>query len=187
MYQTSSLPKLLQNSKNLIQKKPNTNKFDEFRPISLLPTIGKIFEYLICNRINTWLETNNILNKEQLGFRQNRSTHNHILQLLQSFILLKNRKCSMAAVFIDFEKAFDTINHTYLLYKLNNLKLPKYLLNLIVSFLTDRSFFLKIKAGVPQGSYLSPIIFCLFVSDIPTNDKCNLSQFADDLSSLGTI
>ena len=174
----------------MIQKKPNTNRLDEFRPISLLP---KIFESLICDKINTWLETNNILNQEQSGFRQNRSSHDHIFQLLQSFIFLKNRKRSMSAVFIDFEKAFDTINHTYLLYKLNKLKLPKYLLNIIVSFLTDRSCSVNyngsnsnsfnIKAGVPQGSCLSPILFCLFVSDIPTNDKCNLSQFADDLAA----
>ena len=177
----------------MIQKKPNTNKLDEFRPISLLPTLGKLLESLVCDRINTWIEEKNILNNEQSGFRKNRSTQDHVFQLLQSFCELKNRKRQMSAIFIDFEKAFDTINHRYLLYKLNILKIPKFLLNIISNFLKNRSCFVNyngssskafdIRAGVPQGSCLSPILFGLFVSDIPTNNKCNLSQFADDLAA----
>ena len=98
----------------------------------------------------------------------------------------------MHAVFIDFEKAFDKINHIYLIKKLHNLKIPKDLLNILHSFLKNRKGFINfqnfsssifnINTGVPQGSCLSPILFCLFVSDIPKpTGNIKLSQFADDI------
>ena len=98
----------------------------------------------------------------------------------------------MHAVFIDFEKAFDKINHIYLIKKLEQLKMPTDLLNIINSFLTDRKGFISyekcktecfdIPAGVPQGSCLSSILFGLFVSDIPKpKGNVRLAQFADDI------
>ena len=98
----------------------------------------------------------------------------------------------MHAVFIDFEKAFDKINHSYLLKKLHTLDIPSDLLNIIHSFLENRKGFINysnfkseifdILAGVPQGSCLSPILFSLFVSDIPKPPgNIKLSQFADDI------
>ena len=101
----------------------------------------------------------------------------------------QNRKQKVSSIFIDFEKAFDKVNHVYLLYKLNTLKIPKYLLHIITSFLTDRSLNalpFNIRAGVPQGSCHSPILFSLFFSDILIDSSCNLSQFADDLATWAT-
>ena len=177
----------------MIPKKPNTNKLEEFRPISLLPTLSKLFESILASRIYKWAEENDKINEEQSGFRTNRSTQDNIFQFLQSIMERKNRNQSISAIFIDFEKAFDKVNHKYLLYKLNTLKLPKYLINIVKSFLTNRKCFVNfnlfdsttfnIKAGVPQGSCLSPILFSLFVSDIPKDSLCKLSQFADDLAT----
>ena len=174
----------------MIPKKKNTNKISEFRPISLLPTIGKIFEILVANRINIWVESNHILNNEQSGFRKNRSTIDHLFQFSQMYTECKNRKRIMQAIFLI--KAFDKINHTYLLYKLHKLNFPPYLLNIIKSYITNRQYFIIheqfqsqysiLKAGVPQGSCLSPILFGLYVCDIPKDQTCKLSQFADDIA-----
>ena len=98
----------------MIPKVRNTNKIKEHRPISLLPTLGKLFEQIIASRINLWAESNNILNTEQSGFRNNRSTTDHLFQFVQDCQQCKNKKNKMHAVFIDFEKAFDRINHVYL-------------------------------------------------------------------------
>ena len=98
----------------------------------------------------------------------------------------------MHAVFIDFSKAFDTIDHKKLLFKLKQKNIPKTLLLLLKSYLENRTCFIHTNgidsqcftpmAGVPQGSCISPILFSLFVSDIPKSVICKLSQFADDIA-----
>ena len=176
----------------MIPKVKNTKKIKEHRPISLLPTIGKLLEQLLAAKINKWAETNNKFNVEQSGFKKQRSTMDHMFQFVQDFQTSKNKKRKMHAAFIDFEKAFDKIIHIYLIKKLNDLKMPSDILNIIHNYLQNRKGFIsyqkfnsdtfEIIAGVPQGSCLSPILFGLFVSDIPkpTGDV-RLSQFADDI------
>ena len=156
----------------MLPKKANTNKLEEFRPISLLPTVGKLFESIIANRINEWSEVKNIINDQQSGFRPSRSTQDNIFQYIQSVVQRKNRKTNVSSVFIDFEKAFDKINIEYLLFKLNSLKMPHYLLSTLYSYLNQRKAFVEInkfsseifniRGGVPQGSCLSPILFLSF-------------------------
>lgn len=176
----------------MIPKVKNTCQIKDYRPISLLPTIGKLFEQIIANKIYKWAEEMSIINAEQSGFRKNRSTIDHLFQFIQDFKQSKNEKNKMHAVFIDFEKAFDKVNHVYLTKKLHDLNMPEDLLNIINSFLKNRKGFISynkskteyfdIPAGVPQGSCLSPILFCLFVSDIPKpKGKEKLAQFADDI------
>ena len=153
----------------MVPKKPNTNKLEEFRPISLLPTLAKIFESILADRVYKWADKEEKLNHEQSGFREGRSTQDNIFIYLQSIIQKKNRKHKSSSIFIDFEKAFDKVNHRYLLYKLNNMKLPKYLLNIIKSFLSNRKCFISfdpfnsdtfnINAGVPG---ILPITYSLF-------------------------
>ena len=192
----SIFPSQLKTAKiQMIPKKPNTTKISEHRPISLLPTIGKLFEKIIADRIYKWAEDKNILNNEQSGFRKNRSTVDNLFQLINDFQEAKISGERMHAVFVDFEKAFDKVNHSLLLYKLNFLGIPKYLLHILHSYLSNRKAFIQhhdfksstfvLKAGVPQGSCLSPILFSIFVSDVPKppNSKVKLSQFADDLGT----
>ena len=90
----------------MIPKKPNTNKLKEFRPISLLPTISKILESLIANKIFKWAEDNNVINAKQSGFSYAPSQDN-IFEFIQSILQKLNRKQGISKIFIDFEKAFD--------------------------------------------------------------------------------
>ena len=190
---TSYFPEKLKIAKFImIPKKKNTKKINEHRPISLLPTLGKILEQILSQKINTWAETNKKIYIEQSGFRKNRCTTDHLFQFVQDYQQCKNKKERMHAVFIDFEKAFDKINHTYLIKKLKDLEIPTDLLNIIHNYLQNRKGFIHYKkfnsqlfdilAGVPQGSCLSPILFGLFVSDIPKpQNDVKLAQFADDI------
>ena len=176
----------------MIPKKKNTNKIAEFRPISLLPTVGKVFEKLLANRIYKWAEDNDIINKEQSGFRKNRSTVDNLFSLVDDIIETFNNNKRIHGIFVDFEKAFDKVNHSLLLFKLKSLGLPTYILNILHSYLSNRKGYISfeqfkseifnLKAGVPQGSCLSPILYCLFVSDVPKpTGNVKLSLFADDL------
>ena len=113
----------------------------------------------------------------------------HILRLTDDTLtgLQANR---LVAVFIDVEKAFDSVWHTGLRYKLMNSELPSKIIRLMCSFISDRTITVemsdKVKpnAGTPQGSVLSPLLFLMYVNDIPVdpmNNQVKISQFADDL------
>ena len=170
------------------------SKYDptNYRPISLLPQFGKIFEKLISDKLYLWCDLNNILNKEQSGFRKGRSTNDHLFLLTQYVTEGFNQKKQTDAIFIDFEKCFDKIWQEGLLFKLNSLNLPRKDVLLIKSFLEERlcfislnginSFYFSPDSGLPQGSCLSPILFIIFVSDIPTFKEVKISQYADDIA-----
>jgi hypothetical protein len=111
---------------------------------------------------------------------------------IKSSLKLKfNRKQKMGAVFIDIQKAFDSVWHTGLLWKLHKYAIPQYLGKLLQSYLLECSFVVRvnqtlslltpINSGVPQGSVLGPILFLLFFSDIPCTDKTTSALFSDDL------
>ena len=155
--------------------------------------LGKICEKSIEIKIRNWAEENDKINKEQSGFRKNRSTNDQLFLLTQKITEAFNRKNSIDAIFIDFEKCFDKIWKKGLLYKLKKLEISDKNLNIINSFLHDRKIHILIeneksknfspKEGLPQGSCLSPLLFILFASDIPTDKNVKLSQFADDLAA----
>uniref|UniRef100_A0A7M5V9C2 Reverse transcriptase domain-containing protein n=1 Tax=Clytia hemisphaerica TaxID=252671 RepID=A0A7M5V9C2_9CNID len=129
---------------------------------------------------------------EQSGFRKKRNTNDQLYLLTQKIYEAFNRKSGIDAIFIDFEKCFDKIWKKGLLYKLHLMNIPKKDLNIINSFLHNRNIYIQIeneksnsfypKEGLPQGSCLSPLLFILFASDIPTKLNTILSQFADDLA-----
>ena len=183
----------------MIQKpgKDHTNP-KNYRPISLLPAISKIFERILCERLVDFLEENNILNKYQAGYRKGRSTQEHIFRLAQQvYNGFKKRECTFAT-FLDCEAAFDAVWTNGLMYKLHQLNLPKNFLRILCSFLKDRTLKVhvdgsisrevQLQAGTPQGSCLSPILFCIHVNDIPFHEMigCQPSQFADDLGIFAT-
>ena len=161
-----------------------------YRPISLLPSIGKLFEKVISIRVTNYLNHFNLLSPHQFGFRENFSTEHAILDIHEK--LLKNLDSGLAscAIFLDLAKAFDSVSHKILLRKLEKYGIRGNVLSLFQSYLDSRtqfvkignvvSNFLKIEFGVPQGSILGPLLFLIFINDLPNASTFFIRLFADD-------
>ena len=180
------------------KKTDNPNSPLNYRPISLTSCLIKLLERIMCNRLYKFLEENKFLIEEQSGFRRNRRTADNLYFLTQKTAESFNRNNKhVLAIFFDICKAFDKVWHAGLIYKLSEeAKAPSYLVDWIENFLLNRKFSVNvngqsselkdIEAGVPQGSVLSPILFSVFINDIPIEKKPNESQstlFADDLAT----
>jgi Reverse transcriptase (RNA-dependent DNA polymerase)/Endonuclease-reverse transcriptase len=160
------------------------------RPISLLSSLSKITEKVILSRINSHITDLDLLPNEQFGFRQSHSTTHALLRITRHIGSRLKQKESTTMVVLDIEKAFDTVWFNGLIYKLIKYDFPPYIVLLIASYLYNRGFKVlveetfstikQISAGVPQGSILGPILFILFISDIPEHPKTDFSVFADD-------
>lgn len=162
-----------------------------YRPISLLSSLSKLLEKVILTRLCGHATSTNLLINEQFGFRQQHSTTHQLLRMVDKITNGYNTNRATGVVFLDVAKAFDRVWHEGLLSKLIRLEFPGYLVNLIHSYLTGRSFTVHINgatssprpilAGVPQGSIISPILFNLFTNDIPTSiPNTELALYADD-------
>lgn len=164
-----------------------------YRPISLLPTIGKLFEKIIHSRLLK--STEHLIINEQFGFRSNHSTIQQLARVseLVAHNLNLGNHCGM--FLLDLEKAFDTVWHHGLLHKIMGL-VPMSLVKLIESYLSNRFFKVyidglasgpySIPAGVPQGSILGPYLFLLYLNDIPIQPRTSLACFADDTASIAS-
>jgi hypothetical protein len=159
-----------------------------YRPIALLSSLSKIFERVILKKLNAAIGPK--IRNEQFAFRPQHSTTHQLVGLVDQLASNSNSKLRTAAVFLDVEKAFDRVWHAGLLYKLHILGTHTSLLNIIKSFLTDRSFSVKLNttlsssrpvlSGVPQGSCLSPTLYLAYTNDVPLNQNARLYLFADD-------
>ena len=165
-----------------------------YRPISLLSAIIKHFEWLIEKRLRKHLEYNAFFSKYQSGFRKSKSTNDHLFRLSQTIMESFSRGEHVTAALLDVEKAFDNVWHSGLRYKIYQLDLPTKLCRWLSDFLVGRVIQVKPegflspkvypKAGVSQGSNLSPLLFIIYANDTPnpSHHQTNKSQFAGDAS-----
>lgn len=189
-------PEKFRKAEVIMLPKPKKDKslVKNYRPVSLLSCLGKVLERVVKSRLILHLIENNLLNKFQYGFMPGKSTMEHIFHLSQDVHNTFKRKQFTIAIFLDIEGAFDTVFIPGAIHKLNSFNLPGNIIAFLSSFLTDRSFLVKVgnnksrtvypESGTPQGSVLSPLLFNLFTNDIPPPDNNNvrLTQYADDIA-----
>jgi Reverse transcriptase (RNA-dependent DNA polymerase) len=160
-----------------------------YRPISLLPVISKLFEKLLLKRLKPIIERKKLIPTHQFGFRNNHSTIDQIHRIITIIENTLENKKVCSTVFLDVAQAFDKVWHEGLIQKLKKF-LPRQFVEILQSYITDRFFRVKqeeaysdlkeIKAGVPQGSVLGPILYLLYTCDIPELENSTIATFADD-------
>ena len=182
-----------------VYKEGVKNDFGNYRPISLISAFGKLIEKIVAAQLTRFLETNNILYKHQYGFRSQHDCQQPLVfftEKVRPSLDIENN-CYSIAVFIDMKKAFDTIPFNHLISKLEFYGVQGAALKWFNSYLYGRqqcveingcrSLNREVKMGVPQGSILGPLLFLLYINDLPNSiNKSTPILFADDTTVVKT-
>ena len=173
-----------------IYKKNSKTEAGNYRPVSILSTISKLFERVVYNQLDQYLQDHKLLYEYQSGFRSAFSTDTCLVHLTDYIKQEQDKGNYVGMVLLDLQKAFDTVDHGILIQKLTALGLDNSALNWFRSYLHERqqsveisgvtSTTARITCGVPQGSILSPMLFLIYVNDISSAVKCKLLLYADD-------
>ena len=177
-----------------VHKKNDKQLVKNYRPVSLLPIFGKTFEAIIFDRLYNFSSQEELLNLNQSGFRPSDSCINQVIaithEIFEAFDC--NPSLEVRSVFLDISKAFDKVWHEGLLYKLKSMGVSGELYHLVENYLSYRfqrvllngqtSSWRPVLAGVLQGSILGPLLFLIYINDLPNELKSNAKLFSDDMS-----
>ena len=195
-FSTGQHPDILKISKTIpIYKKGSRLLVSNYRPISLLSNLNKILEKLVHSRVYTFLEDFQCIYSLQFGFRKKHSTNHALIDITETIRQALDNKKHVCGVFVDLQKAFDTVNHDILISKLDHYGIRGMANNWFASYLNNRSQFVSILGyesntkpinhGVPQGSVLGPLLFLIYINDLHCAIKnSKVYHFADDTNLL---
>ena len=198
-FETGNFPDSLKIAKvTPLFKKNESNMFTNYRPVSVLPSVSKVFERIMHEQIYEHFKKLNLFFRSQYGFRSNHSTEYAALEIVDRIITEMDKNNVPINIYMDLSKAFDTLDHQILLFKLRYYGFANNSFKLLESYLSNRTQYvemndvcsdlMEIKCGVPQGSILGPLLFIIYLNDLPSITESLIPIiYADDTTLFATL